>query len=92
MKTTKKTLFKLIFNLVRLIMDFIPNHTGKMSEWFLKSQRKEGKYSDYYIWAPCDPNTYSYPNNWVLISLSSFTPASDDRFTNITMYPLTVHI
>ncbi|XP_078311711.1 amino acid transporter heavy chain SLC3A1-like [Crassostrea virginica] len=52
---------------MRLIMDFIPNHTGKLSKWFLKSQKKEGKYSDYYIWSPCDPNTNSYPNNWMSV-------------------------
>lgn len=48
-----------------LIIDFIPNHTGKMSEWFKRSQRKEGKYTDYYIWALCDPKNDRYPNNWV---------------------------
>lgn len=49
---------------MRLIMDFIPNHSGKMNEWFKKSQMKDGKYTDYYIWASCDPNTNTYPNNW----------------------------
>ncbi|XP_052699842.1 neutral and basic amino acid transport protein rBAT-like [Crassostrea angulata] len=45
---------------MRLIMDFIPNHTGKQSQWFLKSQKKEGKYTDYYIWTTCDPQTYRH--------------------------------
>lgn len=54
-----------ILNQVRLIMDFIPNHSGKMNEWFKKSQMKEGVYTNYYIWASCDPNTNTYPNNWV---------------------------
>lgn len=39
-------------------MDFIPNHTGKQSQWFLNSQKKEGKYTDYYIWTTCNPQTY----------------------------------
>eukprot|EP00105_Crassostrea_gigas_P026064 XP_011446858.1 PREDICTED: neutral and basic amino acid transport protein rBAT [Crassostrea gigas] len=43
---------------MRLIMDFIPNHTGKQSQWFSRSQNKEGKYTDYYIWTVCDPHTY----------------------------------
>lgn len=55
----------MIFDVVHLIMDFIPNHTGNKSEWFMKSQKKEGKYTDYYTWASCDPNANSYPNNWV---------------------------
>ncbi|XP_065942735.1 amino acid transporter heavy chain SLC3A1-like isoform X2 [Magallana gigas] len=45
---------------MRLIMDFIPNHTGKQSQWFSKSQKKEGKYTDYYIWTTCDPQTYRH--------------------------------
>ncbi|XP_065942733.1 amino acid transporter heavy chain SLC3A1 [Magallana gigas] len=45
---------------MRLIMDFIPNHTGKQSQWFLKSQKKEGKYTDYFIWTTCDPQTYRH--------------------------------
>eukprot|EP00105_Crassostrea_gigas_P015776 XP_011432888.1 PREDICTED: neutral and basic amino acid transport protein rBAT [Crassostrea gigas] len=52
---------------MRLIMDFIPNHSGKMNEWFKKSQMKDGVYTDYYIWASCDPNTNTYPNNWMSV-------------------------
>ncbi|XP_011432888.3 amino acid transporter heavy chain SLC3A1 [Magallana gigas] len=52
---------------MRLIMDFIPNHCGKMNEWFKKSQMKEGVYTNYYIWASCDPNTNTYPNNWMSV-------------------------
>nr|XP_022292390.1 neutral and basic amino acid transport protein rBAT-like [Crassostrea virginica] len=52
---------------VRLIVDFIPNHTGRGSAWFKKSRKKEGKYKDYYIWAPCDPKNNTYPNNWMSI-------------------------
>ncbi|XP_062599888.1 amino acid transporter heavy chain SLC3A1-like [Saccostrea cucullata] len=50
---------------MRIIMDFIPNHTGKTSEWFKKSQRKEGKYTEYYVWAQCDTKSDIYPNNWM---------------------------
>ncbi|XP_048735129.1 neutral and basic amino acid transport protein rBAT-like [Ostrea edulis] len=49
---------------MRIIMDFIPNHTGKKNEWFMKSQKKEGIYKDFYVWEACDPNSGSYPNNW----------------------------
>ena len=46
-------------------MDFVPNQTGNQNQWFLKSKKKEGKYKDYYIWAPCNPHRNIYPNNWV---------------------------
>eukprot|EP00105_Crassostrea_gigas_P016984 XP_011434583.1 PREDICTED: neutral and basic amino acid transport protein rBAT [Crassostrea gigas] len=52
---------------MRLIMDFIPNHTGKMNKWFKKSQMKDGVYTDYYIWATCEPNNNTYPNNWMSV-------------------------
>lgn len=50
---------------MRVIIDFIPNHTGKGSMWFQKSQKREGKYADYYIWASCDPLNGTYINNWM---------------------------
>ncbi|XP_061173609.1 amino acid transporter heavy chain SLC3A1-like [Saccostrea echinata] len=59
-KTTKKME-------MRLIMDFIPNHTGKKHEWFVKSRKKDGKYTDYYVWAPCDPKAGTYQNNWMSV-------------------------
>lgn len=61
-----------MLSLVSVIMDFIPNHTGKESVWFQRSQRREGKYADYYIWAPCDPFSGTYINNWVILNFSSF--------------------
>ena len=57
-------------DLVHLIMDFIPNHTSRQSKWFIWSEDKEGNYSDYYIWAPCDPSQGIYPNNWVSQDIS----------------------
>ena len=38
---------------VRLVIDFIPNHTSRNHTWFMKSQQKEDPYTNYYIWAPC---------------------------------------
>lgn len=52
---------------MNVILDFIPNHTGKKSIWFKKSQKREGKYANYYIWAPCDPATETYTNNWMSV-------------------------
>lgn len=56
-----------------MIVDFIPNHTGKKHDWFNKSVAKEAGYENYYIWADGknpDPAT-NPPNDWV-----SLTPLS----------------
>nr|XP_022321818.1 neutral and basic amino acid transport protein rBAT-like isoform X1 [Crassostrea virginica] len=53
---------------IHLIVDFIPNHTSRQSKWFIWSEDKKGNYSDYYIWAPCDPSQGIYPNNWMSVN------------------------
>ena len=35
---------------LRIIMDFVPNHSSNEHEWFLKSEQKEDPYTDYYVW------------------------------------------
>jgi len=47
---------------MKIMLDFIPNHTGKKHKWFMKSQQKEGDYTDYYIWV--DGSNTTAPNNW----------------------------
>ena len=50
-------------------MDFVPNHTSDQHDWFQKSIRKDGKYTDYYIWKDGhigENGAHSPPNNWVL--------------------------
>lgn len=49
---------------MKIVLDFIPNHTGKKHEWFTKSEDKDPDYADFYIWADGVSNT-SNPNNWV---------------------------
>ncbi|XP_060896090.1 amino acid transporter heavy chain SLC3A1 isoform X2 [Labrus mixtus] len=50
---------------LKLIMDFIPNHTSDRHRWFNLSRTRDPHYSDYYVWADC--NTSAPPNNWVSI-------------------------
>jgi len=50
---------------IRIIMDFVPNHTSDQHKWFLASRSsRTSPYRDWYIWrdgkAPGVP-----PNNWI---------------------------
>lgn len=53
---------------VRLILDFVPNHTSDKHEWFGKSVRKEEGYENFYIWHPGKVDNAtgkrSPPSNW----------------------------
>lgn len=51
---------------VKLILDFVPNHTSDQHEWFQQSVKKEGKYADYYIWhkGKTVNGTRQPPSNW----------------------------
>lgn len=54
---------------IRLMVDYIPNHTSDQHEWFQKSRRREG-YDDWYIWHPGieDENGERRPpNNWASV-------------------------
>jgi alpha-amylase len=40
---------------IRIITDFVINHTGNMHPWFLEAQKgKDNPYRDYYVWANKD--------------------------------------
>ena len=60
---------------MRIIMDFIPNHSSDQHRWFQESRKDpDGPYGDYYVWSDtqdkyrgvriifCDTE----PSNWVL--------------------------
>ncbi|XP_002757851.1 amino acid transporter heavy chain SLC3A1 [Callithrix jacchus] len=54
---------------LKLIIDFIPNHTSDKHTWFQLSRTRMGKYSDYYIWHDCthENGTTVPPNNWLSV-------------------------
>ncbi|XP_012306018.2 amino acid transporter heavy chain SLC3A1 [Aotus nancymaae] len=54
---------------LKLIIDFIPNHTSDKHSWFQLSRTRMGKYSDYYIWHDCthENGTTIPPNNWLSV-------------------------
>lgn len=55
---------------LKLILDFVPNHSSDESEWFTKSASKDATYSDYYVWHEgklLDNGTRVPPSNWISV-------------------------
>ncbi|XP_065610672.1 amino acid transporter heavy chain SLC3A1 [Cyrtonyx montezumae] len=66
---------------LKVIMDFVPNHTSDRHRWFQLSRNRTGKYSDYYIWQDCAQAgaAISAPNNWVSVYGNSSWQYDDMR-------------
>ncbi|XP_011497232.1 PREDICTED: maltase 1-like [Ceratosolen solmsi marchali] len=54
-------------NGIKVIMDFVPNHTSDQHEWFVKSVNSDKKYKDYYVWRKGQDNNSKPPNNWISV-------------------------
>ncbi|XP_055845481.1 maltase A2-like [Episyrphus balteatus] len=57
---------------IKIILDFVPNHSSDECEWFQKSINREDGYDDFYIWAdgkddPENPGKKLPPSNWVSV-------------------------
>lgn len=56
---------------MRLVLDFVPNHSSNKHKWFQCSERALidpencGKYKDYYIWSNSTRFANSRPTNWI---------------------------
>lgn len=54
---------------IRLMLDFIPNHTSDQHEWFIKSEKGDPGFESYYVWR--DPvvveGVRAPPNNWISV-------------------------
>ncbi|XP_049537638.1 uncharacterized protein LOC125952287 [Anopheles darlingi] len=47
---------------IRVILDFVPNHTSDEHEWFVKAQNNDPAFRDFYVWR--EPRGNAEPNNW----------------------------
>lgn len=53
---------------LKIILDFVPNHSSTENEWFKKSVKRERGYEDYYVWhnGKKDANGNRIPpSNWL---------------------------
>ncbi|CAB3382425.1 Hypothetical predicted protein [Cloeon dipterum] len=54
---------------LKLILDFVPNHSSDEHDWFIRSKAREDPYTDYYTWKdPAGINASGSPippNNWL---------------------------
>ncbi|XP_043664362.1 maltase 1-like, partial [Vespula pensylvanica] len=54
---------------LKVILDYVPNHSSHEHEWFKKSVQRIKPYDDYYIWrnATYVNGTRQPPNNWLSV-------------------------
>ena len=49
---------------IKLLLDYVPNHTSDQHPWFIESRSSQGfPKRDWYIWRDAKPDG-SLPNNW----------------------------
>uniref|UniRef100_A0A1L8DQT7 alpha-glucosidase n=2 Tax=Nyssomyia neivai TaxID=330878 RepID=A0A1L8DQT7_9DIPT len=55
---------------IKVILDFVPNHSSNLCKWFEWSENRQDGYDDWYVWK--DPSDFEDgvpipPNNWVSV-------------------------
>ncbi|MDY0023686.1 MAG: alpha-glucosidase [Candidatus Izemoplasmatales bacterium] len=60
MKDISELIKKFHENNIKLVMDLVINHTSSEHPWFIKSENKDGKYTDYYHWEKKKRNWTSF--------------------------------
>uniref|UniRef100_A0A240PPS2 alpha-glucosidase n=1 Tax=Anopheles epiroticus TaxID=199890 RepID=A0A240PPS2_9DIPT len=51
---------------LKIVLDFVPNHTSNLHQWFIDSEKGIEPYKDYYVWRPAKMvnGQRMPPNNW----------------------------
>lgn len=65
-------------NELKVMLDFVPNHTSVQHHWFEKSRRREPGFEDFYIWRDAKEDG-SLPNNWLSMAGGSVWQWDDVR-------------
>ncbi|VEN37695.1 unnamed protein product [Callosobruchus maculatus] len=67
---------------LKIILDFVPNHTSDEHQWFKDSVKRTRGYEDFYVWADGkidDAGLTIPPNNWISTFKGSAWTWNDDR-------------
>lgn len=68
---------------LKVVLDFVPNHTSDQHEWFQRSEKREDPYTDYYVWADAkgtdEEGLLVPPNNWLSVFRGSAWEWSEER-------------
>jgi len=66
---------------LKVILDFVPNHSSNEHEWFKKSVQRIKPYDEYYVWrdAQIVNGTRKPPNNWMSVFGGSAWKFHDER-------------
>uniref|UniRef100_A0A1L8EBI2 alpha-glucosidase n=1 Tax=Haematobia irritans TaxID=7368 RepID=A0A1L8EBI2_HAEIR len=67
---------------IKIIMDFVPNHSSDECEWFQKSVNREKGYEDYYVWSDGYVDELGQrhpPSNWLQAFRGSAWQWNDKR-------------
>ncbi|XP_061399006.1 maltase A1-like [Musca vetustissima] len=67
---------------LKIILDFVPNHSSNENEWFKKSVKRERGYEDFYVWADAKMGADGQrqpPSNWLQFFRGSAWEWNDER-------------
>jgi len=66
---------------IKIILDFVPNHTSDECDWFIRSVAGEEEYKDFYVWhtGKVVNGIRQPPNNWISVFRGSMWTWNEQR-------------
>ncbi|XP_017004721.1 maltase A3 [Drosophila takahashii] len=66
---------------IKIILDFVPNHTSDECDWFIRSAAGEEEYKDFYVWhtGKVVNGIRQAPNNWLSVFRGSMWTWNEQR-------------